>query len=94
MNGTELTTKQIVILLAAAFAEFIWICLPGYVITIVAGLISAPVDGALGKQYGFLLMLALSMAVTLLWAPTALKVSGPLIKKLAKRIGVTRDKEE
>lgn len=94
MNPKTMTTKQILILLAAALAEFIWICLPGYVITIVAGIYGAPTDGALGKEYGFLLLLALTAAVTLLWAPTALKVSGPLIKKLAKRIGATRDKEE
>lgn len=94
MNGTELTTKQIVILLAAAFAEFVWIGLPGYMITIASGAIGMSLDGALGKQYGFFLMLALAVAVTLLWSPTALKISAPLVKKLAKHIGATRDKEE
>lgn len=94
MDPKNMTTKQIVILLAAALAEFVWICLPGYIITIMAGIYDTPMDGALGKEYGFLLLMALTAAVTLLWAPTALKVSKPLVKKLAKRLGVTGDKEE
>lgn len=87
------TTKQFVILSAAFIADLIWCCLPGYAVAVAGGFIT-PADGALGKGWGFFLLLALAIAATLLWIPTAEKISAPLVKKLAKRLGVIRDKEE
>ena len=93
MDLGNLTTKQLTILLSAALVEFIWVCLPGCALAFVATLIDAPSDGALGKQYGLFLMLAIGLTVTLLWAPTALNVSGPLMKKLIRRICGTGKEE-
>lgn len=93
MDQKNVTTKQLAVLLFATLAEFVWVCLPGYGLAIVAALFDTPSDGALGKQYGLLLVLLSGFAMTLLWAPTALKISGPLAKKLIKRVCGTDEEE-
>lgn len=91
MSGKKLTTKQVVILFIATTADFIWMIAPAWVV-LFGAIILGPVDGALGKQYGFFLTIALAISVYMLWAPIAQSISTPLIQKLAKRIGATGDK--
>lgn len=90
MDGPNRTTKQLVILAIASVLDLFWICLPAYVVFFVGSAVG-PADGALGKQWGILLLFALCVVTMLAWTPTAEKVSRPLIKKLAKRIGATRE---
>lgn len=92
MDGPNRTTKQLVILAVAATLDLFWMCLPTYLVLFVGSAVGSE-DGALGKQWGILLLFALCVVTMLAWIPTAEKVSRPLIKKLARRIGATRDKE-
>lgn len=88
----KLTNKQLLILMVASVLDMIWICLPGWAALAVGSFIG-PLDGALGKQWGIFLLFALSVALMIAWLPTATKISAPLIKRLAKRIGVMSEKE-
>jgi hypothetical protein len=84
--------KQFWILLAAAIADFTWLYLP-MVLFIVFVAPYSSLDGALGESAGFMLIIVTAVAITRLWSPLAWKISAPLIKKLARRLGVT-EKED
>lgn len=86
------TNKQFWILLAAAIADFIWLYTP-MVLFIVFVAPYSSLDGALGEGAGFVLIIVTAVAITRLWSPLAWKISAPLIKKLAKRVGVTDEEE-
>jgi hypothetical protein len=79
---------QFWIMLAAVVLDYLWLALPGWAL-LVGGAVYGSIDGALGKQYGLFLAIALGIAATMLWAPWASKISLPLIRKLAQRLDVT-----
>lgn len=94
MNGAKFETgKQFWIMLGATLADIIWCSFLGVGLFLLLGSWSSW-DGALGRDSGFWLTLAVACGGNLLWTPVAVRLSTPVIKKLAKRIGVTSGKEE
>jgi hypothetical protein len=85
--------KQFVIMLAAMIADFVWLYTPMLLFLIFVAPLGS-LDGALGEGFGFVLIIVIGVCLTRLWSPLAWKISAPLIEKLAKRIGVTGEKEE
>jgi hypothetical protein len=85
--------KQFAIMLAAMIADFVWLYTPGLLFMFFVAPLGS-LDGALGSGVGFILIIAIAVCLTRLWSPLAWKISAPLIEKLAKRIGVTSEKEE
>lgn len=87
------TSKQFVIMFAAMIADFFWLYTPMVLFLVFVAPLGS-LNGALGEGVGFVLIIAIGVLITRLWSPLAWKISEPLIDKLARRIGVTSDKED
>lgn len=75
-------------------ADFLWMCLPGWLLILVAWLLDIGSDGALGPGFGALLVFGLAIVTTVLWGPYSFKISKPLMKKALIRYGIKPPPEE
>lgn len=87
------TKRQFAIMLAVMIADLVFLYTP-MMLFLVFAVSYTSFNGALGEAVGFVLTIALAVLITRLWSPLAWKISEPLIDKLAKRIGVTSEKED
>jgi hypothetical protein len=84
----KLSNKQLSILIGLGCLDGLWVYLPGMLFLIFVAPLGS-INGALGQGAGLLLGVAIAVLLTRLWAPTAMKISHPLIQRVIKRIGVS-----
>ena len=93
LNGEIKTRKQFWFMLLAMIVDTIWVFTPGALFMIFVAPYGS-LDGALGNGVGVLLMIVIAVLLTRLWSPLAWRISEPVIRMLAKRIGVIPPEEE
>jgi uncharacterized membrane protein len=84
----KLSNKQFLILIGLGCLDGLWAYLPGMLFLIFVAPLGS-INGALGQGVGLLLGVAIAVLLIRLWAPTAMKISRPLIQRVIKRIGVS-----
>lgn len=94
LRKTKIKTKaQFAVMLAALIADLVWLYTP-MLLFLVFAVSYTSFNGALGEAVGFVLTIAIAVLGTRLWSPLAWKLSEPVISWLAKRVGVTSEKED